>query len=646
MKTAAKYHLNRILILAFLVLISTVIYAQWDKCVYGKTCSHSRIHNGKNYKSAFIESASHNDWDLTFNRLTLDIDPNNFYVDGDVYFEFTSLVNNLNQITIDMSGALSVLSIKSGDSNLSYVRQGDKITITLIRNLNKGQRGHFTVIYQGKPNSSGFGSIFQDKRRSEPTLYTLSEPVGAKDWWPCKQSLSDKIDSIDIIIKSPSQYRSASNGMLVSDEVWEGKRTCYWKHRHPIATYLVFFSTTNYAVYTEYAQLGEIEVPIVNYVYPETLAQTKSLTRVTKDYLEYFSHLFIDYPFKDEKYGHAQFGWMGGMEHQTMSSMGLFPDFLIAHELAHQWFGDYITCGTWNEIWLNESFATYAEGLVYEQFNKQLWENWKQNQITVITSKPGGKIYVDDIDDIGRLFDSRLTYDKSSFVLHMLRGQTGDSAFFEGLRNYLTDPRCINGFATTDILRENIEKAAGFSLVNYFDDWIYSEGFPIYDTRWDYANGILEITVFQQPSVTNGPFFELKLPFTVSVDGVSTVYWLNNTEQGQQFSIPLTKAPERVVFNNDRWILCKEDRFQTIAQTINNRDLKIAYSRDQKKITVWFPGYEKVDYTIFDIHGRVVKKGYLLSNMSDVFVEQAKPGNYLLKISNGDYNSHSRFTIY
>ncbi|HPS13473.1 MAG TPA: M1 family aminopeptidase, partial [Prolixibacteraceae bacterium] len=351
-----------------IVLQSITAQAQWERIVSEKKYLYERPDH-LFQRSSFTEDETYREWDLTYNRLELKVDPAKWHIEGRVTFVLTSQKDNLNSMTIDLDSSLTVSSVTSGRNPLRYQHSGDNVFINLSNPINKNEVDSFTISYSGAPTTTGQGSFIQSYHNTNPVIFTLSEPTGAKEWWPCKESLSDKIDSIDILVETPSNYLTASNGILVSNNISGTKRVCHWKHRHPIANYLVFFSSTNYDVYTEWATLNDgTKIKVLNYVYPETLEEAKSNTPYTEKYLEFFSQKLIDYPFKDEKYGHAQFGWSGGMEHQTMTSLGMFYPDLIAHELAHQWFGDYITCGNWNEIWLNEGFATYMEGIVYEEF--------------------------------------------------------------------------------------------------------------------------------------------------------------------------------------------------------------------------------------------------------------------------------------
>jgi len=376
------------------------------------------------------------------------------------------------------------------------------------------------------------------------------------------------------------------------------------------------------------------------------LEEAKLNTPFVAQYLEYFSQLFIDYPFKNEKYGHAQFGWNGGMEHQTMSSIGPFVPGLLAHELAHQWFGDFITCANWNEIWLNEGFATYLAELVHEKYNPEDWQIWKSYMLSYITSLPDGSVYVNDITTVDRIFDSRLTYEKGAFVLHMLRGQIGDEAFFAGMKNYLKDTRAINGFATTAIYKENMEQAADTSLTEFFADWILGEGHPVYDIEWNYADKQIQLDVYQQPSTQNGPFFEMKLPLTITVNGKDSVYWITNTQPGQHFSIPSPTLPESVQFNKDCWVLCEVKDFHSSIANRQTSVIESYYNASDKMLTTHIPEVEEAHYSIHDLQGRLVKSGIWKKSNPVIQLDQFLPGMYILTLSTTQNKYNSRFICY
>jgi len=621
--------------------------AQQDLKQYDKQYLLDRPTKLPALRSAFIENESVGNWDLTYNRLELTVDPGIDSIKGKVLFEFTSMIDNLLSITINLNDSLKVTSVVSGNKPLTYSHENGFVRINLFTTLKKEDRDSFIVSYEGIPTKTGLSSFLQETHKNIPVIFTLSEPYGANEWWPCKESLSDKIDSIDIIVETPSLYRSASNGILHSDLVIGSKRICHWKHRHPITNYLVFFSTTQYEVYSDWATLGDgTKVEILNYIYPETLEKAKFFTPMVAQYLEFFSRKFIDYPFKNEKYGHAEFGWNGGMEHQTMSSIGVFIPEILAHEAAHQWFGDYITCATWNEIWLNEGFATYLAELVNEEYSPSDWAWWKSSMLTYITALPDGSVYVKDISDVNRIFDARLSYEKGAYVLHMLRSQLGDKAFFEGMKRYLNDSRAINGFATTAIYRENMELAADTTLTEFFTDWIWGEGHPVYDVEWNYSDKQIHIDVYQKPSTLNGPFFEMKLPMTITVNGIETLHWLANTQQGQHFSIPSPTLPDSVQFNKDHWILCEVKDFHTSIANTALSGMDISYNPSEKILTTHISETVEAPYTIYDMQGRIVKSGIWKKSHPLIELDKFNPGVYILYLSTPQKTYHSRFICY
>jgi aminopeptidase N len=389
-------------------------------------------------------------------------------------------------------------------------------------------------------------------------LWTLSEPFGAQDWWPCKNGLDDKIDSIDVIVRTSDIYRAASNGLLIREVSLPNQKKLYhWKHRYSIAPYLVAISVTNYVAYTNDVLLGDgTTMPMVNYVYPESEANARVGTADNVKVLQYFDSLFVRYPFKNEKYGHAQFGWGGGMEHQTMSFVVNYSWSLLAHELAHQWFGDYITCGAWEDIWLNEGFATYLEGLSLERFySNSGWRNWKSGKINSITSNDSGSVLVDNPTSVNRIFSSRLSYNKGSYLLHMLRWKMGDEQFFTAIRNYLNGKSF--DFARTAELQNYLEEVSGEDLDEFFNDWFRGQGFPNYQVVWDQTDNDVLIRLGQTSSHPSVNFFEMPVPIRLRGEGKELMVRLDHTYADQIFSVSTDFVVAEVTFDPELWLAAK-----------------------------------------------------------------------------------------
>jgi aminopeptidase N len=348
----------RFIVIFFLVLISKAIaqpndpVKQVSEIAFAEQRGHERIIETSNN----ILTASTN-FDVKYYRCEWEVDPAVRYIKGKVtlYYIMTSSGSS---ITLDLMAPLIVDSVKQRNIQLSKQHQNNTLQVNFPSPVNAGVLDSVSVYYQGVPPNTGFGSFIQDQHAGVPVMWSLSEPYGARDWWPCKNGLDDKADSIDIIVTAPAQYKAASNGLLQSETLIAGgtKKTTHWKHRYPIASYLMCFAVTNYTVFNNSVQLGSINLPMQTYCYPESLVAFQAGTQNVLDALQLFHATFGDYPFIKEKYGHVQFGWGGGMEHQTSTFIVAANENLVAHELGHQWFGDKITCGSWEDIWLNEGF--------------------------------------------------------------------------------------------------------------------------------------------------------------------------------------------------------------------------------------------------------------------------------------------------
>ena len=480
-------------------------------------------------------------YDLKYHRLEWKMDPAEALIEGNVTSYFIAN-EDMNSIIFDLAKNMSVSTVTQRGITLNFTQNSfDELLIDLPAIQKKGSLDSLTVTYKGNPVSSGFGSFEVSTHNSTPVLWTLSEPYGAKGWWPCKQDLNDKIDSIDVFVTHPKNYKTASNGLLKSETIIGNSMVTHWKHKYPIPAYLIAVAVTNYSVYTDYVSNGNFDV--VNYVYPEHLNIAKSATAITPKIIDLYGTLFEPYPFAKEKYGHAEFGWGGGMEHTTMTFMGGWNRSLIAHELAHQWFGNKITCGSWQDIWLNEGFATYLDGLVVENFDGETtFRSWRSSMVNTITSKNDGATFVVDTTTVNRIFDSRLTYRKGAMILHMLRYKLGDEDFFQGIKNYLSDEDLAFGYAKSSNLKEHLETVSGKNLSEFFNDWLYGEGYPSYDVAWhqNTTNKIVSFTVNQTQSDPSVSFFEMPLPVKINgPNGQSEIVRLEVSENDQTFNAPI-----------------------------------------------------------------------------------------------------------
>ena len=508
-------------------------------------------------------------YDVKYHRLEWTVDPGTSpaAISGDVttYWEANE---SMNTITFDIASNLNVTQVQQNGINLSYTHTGEEVVITLPTTQNEGVLDSLTITYNGNPSSSGFGSFEQSTHSGTPILWTLSEPYGAMGWWPCKQDLIDKIDSIDIYVTHPqffgasTEYKTASNGLLMSETIDGADKITHWKHKHPIPAYLIAIAVTNYTVYDNIAYEGTgDEFPITNYVYPESLSYAETHTPVTVDIMEIFGDLFEMYPYADEKYGHAEFGWGGGMEHTTMTFMGGFSRDLIAHELAHQWFGNKVTCGSWEDIWLNEGFATYLTGLSKEHLDGEAsFKSWRSSKISSITSNSGGSVFCTDTTDTWRIFNGRLSYDKGSMVLHMLRYKLGDTDFFQGIKNYLVDPDLAYAYAKTIDLQNHLEAQSGLDLDEYFADWFMGEGYPKYQIQWNQSGSDLFVKVNQTQSHGSVSFFEMPIPIKISgVGGETEWIRLENISNGQLFTEEIPFTISAIYFDPEKQLITKNN---------------------------------------------------------------------------------------
>jgi aminopeptidase N len=486
-------------------------------------------------------------YDVTFYNLDLNMTNQTTSLSGFVDIHGKAK-ENLDSVLFELFDSFTIDEIRLNDVPVLYSRNLSAIKVAV--NLLTNESFKISVFYHGTPpngatnplGGSGMTNATSPSWGNRIT-WSLSEPFSAFEWFPCKQSLTDKADSVDVNLTVPSACKGGSNGVLTNEiDLGNGNTRFEWKHRHPIAYYLISVAVGEYIDYTIYANPVGVTNPveIKNYIYnnPQTLTNFIQDIDETVDFLEYFSEIFGLYPYHEEKYGHCMAPLSGGMEHQTMTTQGFFEKTLTAHELAHQWWGDLVTCKSWADIWVNEGFASYAEYLMLQEMYPNEAATDMNNRHTNIKSQLGGSVWVEDSLNSNRIFSGRLSYDKGAAIIHTLRYILNDDAqFFQALNNFLNIYKNSNAMGI-DVQHE-LELISGLDLSEAFEQWYFGEGFPTYSAKWNLVDNKLHVQINQtvsMPSVT--PLFTNPLDVRFQRTGLSdTIIRFDISAQSSNFII-------------------------------------------------------------------------------------------------------------
>lgn len=628
-------------ILFFLFLLGQYAYGQ--QSAYSAEAISRMEMTGISTTNFTAGTLSSNNFDVKYYRCEWEADPAARFIKGKVtmYFKMNESSSN---IVEDLVSVLTVDSIKQRGAMLSFTRPTDAISINFPASINANTTDSISIWYHGVPGNTGFGSFIQDSHAGTPVIWTLSEAYGSRDWWPCKNNMDDKADSVDVFITHPSIYKAASNGLLQSTvDIGGGKTTTHWKHRYPISSYLVCMAVTNYSVFNNSVQLGSVTLPMVSYVYPENLAEFQANTPNVLEALQFYHNTFGEYPFIKEKYGHVQFGWGGGMEHQTSTFIINSGESLMAHELGHQWFGDKITCASWEDVWLNEGFATFLAALEIERKYPQTATANRRTIINNVTSQPGGTVKVDDTTNVNRIFNGRLSYNKGSSLLFMLRLILSDNVFFDALRQYQHDPAVIYGNAHTTDLKRNLEQISGRDLTYFFNQWYTGQGYPSYNVQWStIGSGTVNIKLSQITSHASVPFFQLPVPLLFKNATQSKTIVVDNKVNGENFIRTLGFIPDTVMVDPEIWLITKNNTTQKITAANTGEGIVDIYPNPATDpLTVYFHDFAPTTASllIFNKAGqRVYAANVSLAAGSEYLqipVSRWAHGTYVVKIKAG-----------
>lgn len=632
----------------------------------GKACLlHKRFAAGLPPSDAYdgvIEREPLGATDVLHNNLDIEIFPSTERITGSNTMTVRSLADGLAEFTIRLRSNYTITAAMLNDvtpvppasitATGSYGRR-----VPLDRVYNQDETFTLRIEYTGIAVSRGFGSIeFGTTSAGNPIVATLSEPYFAATWWPCKDGdfaePGDNADkaTLEFAITAPANLKSVANGVLLGFDDLSGSRRRYrYASNYPISTYLVAFSSTVYNSWTDvYAHPGG-SMPLEYHVYPNSdTANNRAVWNLTPAMLDAFAPVYGYYPFINEKYTTYQFPFSGGMEHQTATGMGVFNESVTAHELAHQWWGDNVTCRTWHDIWLNEGFASYGEAIWLER--KPGSSGIPALHAAMAARRPSdvsGSVWCPDVTSMNRIFSSNWTYRKGGWVLHMLRKVVGDDTFFQILSVYRATFE--GSAATTDDFIAVASAVAGRDLGWFFSKWVYGIGAPAYDYGWQPAviNGqaYLRLYVRQRQDTDYGMF---TMPIDVRVDTAdsSETHTVWNDALTEHFVIPVSAAPTGATLDEFNWILATGKSIVAyvngppkIVQTVPAPGAAIAADAAPDSVAITFSENATTNaahYVVTGPSGVVPATfAYSAANLTTTlsFHDPLEPGEYTLTVS-------------
>lgn len=500
----------RIKLLLFLLLVIFI------SPVFSQSETTNKTLNDKKYFVSDLQKSI----DILHYNLLLDLNIEEKILSGTATLTAVKNLDLEPELTIELNlyDNLIVNSIKVNGNETEYSRNKNRIFIQPAEDLKDTFK--IEIVYSGTPKRSRFDGFVFGEVNGQSLVYNISEPIYAPTWFPCDDDPSDKA-LLDIKITNDSQFVSVSNGKLINVEVVGAKKTYYYKTAYPISTYLVaVYSAPYITFYDVYRGLDEKDsMKIEYYVMPEHYDQAKIDFAEQLDMMQTLSSIFGEYPFIKEKYGIAEFLWnYGAMENQTITGVGyafvsgndFFKDTYV-HELAHHWWGNSVGPKTWNDIWLNEGFATYSEALYAEaKHGKDALTSKMQSKFS---DNFRGTLYAPK-----DLFGETI-YEKGAWVLHMLRYEIGDTAFFKALHSYYDLYKYSN--ASVEDFKSVCENISKIKLEKFFDQWVYSGTDNIFCSyTFSFNDNKREgvINIVQEPQTYEEFHFPLEIKFDF-VDG-------------------------------------------------------------------------------------------------------------------------------
>lgn len=642
------------------LIFTTLIFLTFCTASFSKQHHYcNAAHKNKKVYKTTVASPEENDYDIKGLKFDLELTNTSTFISGTVTIYARTTVANFNLFAFELNNALTIDTIRvNGFDNPTLTTSGSIRKITLGGPLPVNTDFKIEVVYSGFA-PAGNGQFFTGGLNhvqlpsGSHLMYSLSDDLFADDWWPCKQSLQDKIDSVSMWVTVDDSLKVGSNGLLKNVENLSGSKARYeWHTDYPIDYYLIAVAVAPYKDYSYYMHFTDgtnDSMLVQNYVYDSTsfmTAANKAILDSTGFMIDHFSKLYSKYPFKDEKYGHCMTILSGGMEHQTMSWMSVanLRTTLVAHELAHQWWGNSVTYAKWDDIWLSEGFATYSEQLYLEEYwGVPAAQATRTDVFNQVMLQPGGSVWVDDTSTTNRIFNYRLTYQKGAAAVHMLRYLApADSLFFKGLRNYQQQHKY--GSATTSDLKAIMEQAYNISLDSFFRQWVYGQGYPTYTAKWAQENTVAHIKISQTTSHSSVAGFNMPVEVKCTSASGDTVVKFDMNGASSHFIFIWDKQMTGMTIDPDNHIINRTGKIEEDLAVLSVKGLNNMHARIYPNPAIDGWNVENVmpstKLLLYDIAGKQIWHG-IANDKAFIPANDLSHGNYILQLEGIDGSVHT-----
>jgi len=658
----------------------TLLFAAFLILAAGSRAQEQKLQNGAYYCSQkkssgrFVASKPCNVATVpphSYNVLkyTMSVDLYNCYItpypknfNGSVIIDF-KIDTALNKIKLNADNvSLTIDSVRL--AGISFTHASDTLKVQLNRTYVAGETASVKIYYHHNNVTDGAFYV------NTGFVFTDAEPEGARKWFPCWDHPSDKA-LFELTAKVKASVRLGSNGRLADSTLVGDVLTYHWISDQNVATYLmVMTSKVDYQVNINYWHKLSNPADSIPLRYYFNLGENPApVMSILPAMTTWYSQNFIEHPFAKNGFAtlNSDFVW-GGMENQTLTSLcpNCWQESLAAHEFAHQWFGDMITCGTWADIWLNEGFATWCEAFWYESYGGySAYKTSINNDANYYLSTNSGWAISDPAwavttPNVNTLFDYSITYMKGASVLHQLRYVLGDSLFFATMKSYSADTLLQFQSATIQDFNAKVNQVTSANYDWFFDEWIFQPNHPVYQNTYnmkDIGGGLWKVNFFAKQVQTTPPFFKMPVEILVHfLNGTDTTVKVMNDVNYQQFAWTFNKQPVYAQFDPNRQIVLKAGStvvsvdenssagpvtlFQNAPNPANTATT-IRYNLDK-------PVYAELDIT--DLPG--IRVMQLVRDLQDAGMHEVtvdcsglKAGTYLYKLTAGTFVQYRKLVV-